>query len=284
MGGKEFSAQFDVLYNNIASDMAPGLNEYEKCIVLTKAQNELLKNDLLPQSNPKQAGFDANPKRQTDYSYLIRSIGLALSADSMSNTGPANIYDPRGLMATFPSDIFILLNEDLWFMLKTPGAYGQSPEYTTAFHRNVVPISYQEYSTLMKKPYKEPAKDEAWRLMVNSSNNNNIVEVIISRDDLSWINTSVIGVDRIVQYRLRYIHKPKPIIIAPLTPYNMTIDGHDGGVSDTSYTVDSDGYITNPCELDSSLHEEIVQRAVEIAKSSWEGNLQSTVQLGQRSE
>ena len=31
----EFSNQFDVLYNNITSNQAPGLNEYEKSVFLT---------------------------------------------------------------------------------------------------------------------------------------------------------------------------------------------------------------------------------------------------------
>jgi len=34
---EEFSNQFDVLFNNITSNAAPGLNEYEKSVFLTKA-------------------------------------------------------------------------------------------------------------------------------------------------------------------------------------------------------------------------------------------------------
>ena len=37
MTTQEFSDQFDVLYNNIGSDQAPGINEYEKSVFLTKA-------------------------------------------------------------------------------------------------------------------------------------------------------------------------------------------------------------------------------------------------------
>ena len=33
----EFSTEFDVLYNNITSNQAPGLNEYEKSIFLLHA-------------------------------------------------------------------------------------------------------------------------------------------------------------------------------------------------------------------------------------------------------
>ena len=39
---KEFSDEFDILYNNINSNQAPGLNDYEKSIFLTKAQEELI--------------------------------------------------------------------------------------------------------------------------------------------------------------------------------------------------------------------------------------------------
>jgi len=36
--------------------------------------------------------------------------------------------------------------------------------------------------------------------------------------------------------------------------------------------------------LPEELHEEILQRAVEIAKGVWQGDIQSTIELGNRSE
>ena len=47
--------------NVIEEDYAkyyPGLNEYEKSVFLTKAQDELIKNYFAPESNPKNKGFD----------------------------------------------------------------------------------------------------------------------------------------------------------------------------------------------------------------------------------
>lgn len=38
----EFSIEFDILYNNISSNKAPGLNEYEKSVFLTKAQEQIV--------------------------------------------------------------------------------------------------------------------------------------------------------------------------------------------------------------------------------------------------
>lgn len=42
MTTKEFSIEFDILYNNLASNAAPPLNEYEKSVFLTKAQSEIV--------------------------------------------------------------------------------------------------------------------------------------------------------------------------------------------------------------------------------------------------
>ena len=41
MTTQEFSPEFDLLYNNISSNQAPGLTEYEKSIFLTQAQEEI---------------------------------------------------------------------------------------------------------------------------------------------------------------------------------------------------------------------------------------------------
>ena len=44
MTNKEFSYEFDILYNNIMSNQAPGLDDYEKSVFLTKAQEEIIIN------------------------------------------------------------------------------------------------------------------------------------------------------------------------------------------------------------------------------------------------
>ena len=72
MSVEEMDNMFDVLYNNITSNQAPGLNAYEKSIFLTKAQDEILKNYFNPKSkgNNTQDGFDGSVKRQVDFSML----------------------------------------------------------------------------------------------------------------------------------------------------------------------------------------------------------------------
>lgn len=236
----EFSNQFDVLYNNITSNQAPGLNEYEKSVFLTKAQDEIVKNYFNPKSNPKQEGFDDTAKRQADFSNLLRTATLTSETRSLP-------FDDRAKYYKLPSNAFIVINE----MLKTNDGYKQ-----------VIPISYDEYTRLMSKPFKRPTKNQAWRLITEDEK---AVELILP---LATIN--------ITSYTVRYIVKPKAILLyQPTGDYeNLSID--ETGIND--YDADK------PCELDSALHEEVLQRAVELAKIAWEGSAQSAITAGARSE
>ncbi len=304
MIGPEFSNQFDVLFNNITSNQAPGLNEYEKALFLTKAQDEIIKNYFLPQSNPKQVGFDGNQKRQMDFSLLMRTHGALPIQDALNTAGgtdydpaynAASSFDPRGKLFEMPSDLFIPVNESLRFIVKTVSQLGNI-SYDTKFQRQVVPISFEEYNTVMNKPYKEPLKSQAWRLLVNNTVNTitprdegKLAEIIAGYNDLKWLSDST-DETRLMQYIIRYIRKPKPILVAPIDSYGVSIAGHDGHYNseedyDDAYQYSEDHtIILNPCELDTSLHEEILQRAVELAKIAWGGDPSATIQTGQRSE
>ena len=90
MINQEFSDQFDVLYNNITSNQAPGLDEFEKSVFLTKAQDEIVKAYFNPRLNKPQEGFDDNEKRQIDFSMIMRtktySSFTAAMFDNKSNS------------------------------------------------------------------------------------------------------------------------------------------------------------------------------------------------------
>ena len=241
MTNKEFSNEFDVLYNNIMSNQAPGLDEYEKSVFLTKAQNEILKNYFNPKGNKYQEGFDGSPKRQIDFSSLVRVAEPTIISSDSSYIK----MDDRSKLYTIPTDILFIVNETAKL------TSGSSSRYLS-----IVPISFEEYNRLMSKPYKCPLKNQGWRLLQYS--NKGVAEVIVVGGTLS-------------EYKIRYIKRPKPIILANLdeTYSNVSIDG------ETS---------VSECELDPILHPEILQRAVELAKAAYTGDLKSSVELGQRSE
>lgn len=117
----------------------------------------------------------------------------------------------------------------------------------------VIPLSYLEYNRLMAKPFKRPLKGQAWRLL--NSGSNNIAELILGLND------------QLQKYLVRYIKKPQAIIVEDLE--GVTLDKKD---------------TAQDCELDPILHHEILQRAVELAKAAYIGDLESQIALGQNSQ
>lgn len=157
MTTQEFSNEFDVLYNNIMSNQAPGLDEYEKSIFLTKAQEELVR-DYFNSRNVKNAqGFDDNQKRQYDFSTLLSSITLPDFIDTYRAISVLDlvtyntVFDSRAKIYIAPSDLFLVINESI--------------EDSAKRRYSVLPISYDEYNRLMLKPYGFPLKRQAWRII-----------------------------------------------------------------------------------------------------------------------
>lgn len=244
MSAEEMDNMFDVLYNNITSNQAPGLNAYEKSVFLTKAQDEIIKNYFNPKSkgNNTQDGFDGNAKRQVDFSMITSTISLFDFEDGYFD------LRPNTKSVLLPAQIMFIINECVTVIR-------DKKEVTL----QVVPIKFDEYSRLMSKPYKRPLKYQAWRLLNGSGSPQ--ADIVIGPSDT------------LTNYYARYVRKPTPIVVADLD--GLTIDGDDTGKK-------------RDCTLAPILHEEIVQRAVELAKVAWtntgQDNLQAVMQAGQRSE
>ena len=241
MTNQEFSNQFDVLYNNVMSNQAPGLDEYEKSVFLTKAQTELVLSYFNPKGNKYTEGFDGNERRQIDFSMLTRVHS--------STTFSVAEYDPRtqGVKSVdMPSDVLVFVNESL-----------QVTRNGSQVNLAVIPISYVEYTRQMSKPFKRPTHYQAWRLINSTSTPEGKCDLIAGPNDT------------ISKYIARYIKRPRPIVLTNLTAEGVSI----GDVSTES-----------TCELDPIIHEDILQRAVELAKAAYTGDLSSQVGLGNSSQ
>lgn len=306
MTTQEFSNEFDVLYNNIMSNQAPGLDEYEKSVFLTKAQSEIIKNYFNPKGNKYQEGFDGSTKRQIDFSMLTAVATtsatsysyILISSKTDKNGNPvysrtetstsipestysyAEAYDTEGkvlkdsngnilytrnegtgvsgfdtpLFDTRPNTKSITLPSKLMFAINEMVEVSRNNKTMLL---QVVPIRFDEYSRLMCRPYKRPLKYQAWRLTNNDVVNK--ADIVVGPSDI------------LTKYTIRYIRRPNPIILTNLADEysNVSIEGLD---------------TVTECELDPILHGEILQRAVELAKSAYTGDLKSSVELGQRSE
>lgn len=276
----EFSNQFDLLFNNISSNQAPGLNEYEKSVFLTKAQDEIVKNYFQAESNGNtvKKGFDDTAIRQMDFSDLIMSKTLTEEQEEPD-------VDPRALVYKITKDdrVYIIINESLYLMVNQEG------KLKVNGIRQVVPIKYTEYMRLMSKPFKEPLKNMAWRIITKGREGD--ADVDKSTGDPTTVDSTVSSKVEIVvttadkkkyksdssfiKYNIRYVRRPRPIILTDLSDTfgeDLTINGYNKAMT---------------CELNESTHEAILQRAVELAKIAWAGNAneaQLEVEAGKRSE
>lgn len=278
----EFSNQFDLLFNNISSNQAPGLNEYEKSVFLTKAQDEIVKNyfEADSQGNTVKKGFDDTAIRQMDFSDLIMSKTLTEEQEEPD-------VDPRALVYKISKDdrVYIIINESLYLMVNQEG------KLKVNGIRQVVPIKYTEYMRLMSKPFKEPLKNMAWRIITKGREGDADVDkstgdpTIVDKTVSSKIEIVITSADKnrykkngekdTVKYNIRYVRRPRPIILTDLSDTfgeDLTINGYNKAMT---------------CELNESTHEAILQRAVELAKVAWAGNandVQFEVEAGKRSE
>ena len=239
----EFSNEFDVLYNNVMSNQAPGLDEYEKSVFLTKAQSEIIKNYFNPKGNKYQEGFDGSQKRQVDFSKLMKTY-----ASSGTAPAPTSFFGnvTGAYKITWPDDVFVVVNEVVDVTKK---------DDDRKYRLQVIPIKYDEYLRVSSKPYKQPLKNQAWRIINGENDINLIVGHLNSVSDDG--------------YHIRYVKHPKPIILESLVGSDLSINTEKNAMG---------------CELDSEIHPEILQRAVELARAAYAGDLKSDVELGQRSE
>lgn len=244
MTTQEFNTEFDVLYNNIASNGAPGINEYEKSVFLTKAQNELIKAYFLKVSNKLQSGYDDNALQQTNFSNLI--VLKTYQNNDLEEAKYSSIANSKSVV--MPKNSLFILNEQLLV--------------TDANNKNktliVVPINGDAYSRLLSKPFKRPLKNQAWRLDVNMESTENEQYA----DLIPTAGTTIKG------YQIRYVKKPTPIILTKLED-GITIDGESEEMT---------------CKLNPILHPEVLQRAIELAKASYTGELTNMLQLGYTSQ
>lgn len=101
---------------------------------------------------------------------------------------------------------------------------------------NVQPITHDEYNKIKDNPFRGPTRYKALRLDTNDSKPVNCVEII-----------SKYSCD---EYIVRYLKKLSPIILVDLDDSNVSIDGQTK---------------KHECELNSILHEYILERAVDMA-------------------
>ena len=138
---KEFSDEFDILYNNINSNQAPGLNDYEKSIFLTKAQEELILSYYSNIRNKFGEGVDSTHNRNYDFSSLIKTAELQMALPLINSDSFRGLFEYIGDMPLFDiSSIPYISPDNLYFVVYKPGIlfYNRIERNEVLFHANMV--------------------------------------------------------------------------------------------------------------------------------------------------
>lgn len=212
MNNVEFSNQFDILINSYAdikdegstiSNKSIELDEYEKSVLLTQAQFELV-NSYYTGDNSSGKGFEGSEQSRRFLSTLVKSAVI---------TTKLNTYEDRKLS---PNSVFFNMPSDLLYVTYESIKESSSLSGTIL----VVPITQDSWDNKAKNPFKGVTNNRAFRLDIE----NNVIEIIPR--------------GTVYSYNIRYISMPKPIILEDLgslsiggisieTPCTMHISTHN---------------------------------------------------------
>jgi hypothetical protein len=243
----EFSNEFDIYYNSIATNAAPGVDLYEKSVYLTKAQLEIVKNYFNPRGNKYQTGFEGSSKRRNDLNELLKGTVSTIEIDSTN--GISN-----------DSQFFRIENET-FLIIQEQAKVSSADKCVDGKYIKVVPKTHDEYEDQINNPFKKPNDKVIWRLDYYSQQGGSK-------------NIELIPAYTVTEYKYRYISYPEPIVLTDL----------DTAFSGEGLSVD--GVSTEQtCKLSKSIHREILDRAVELALSDYDpAKLPAKVKLSERNE
>ncbi len=240
MNEKEFSDKFDTLLNSYKTSVPYGyeqgnfdftLNEYEKSIYLTQSQESLVRG-YFTNSTDIDSTFEGSESARKSLETLVKDVELH----------NVDVAEHNHIVA---NSKFFIIPDDLWFTVyesvkyKTEGE-GNIPDkkctidtitsYGNAY-TNVMPITHDDFYRTYNNPFRGVTNKRALRLNAAGK----LYEVVSKYD----IDT----------YFIRYVKRPKPIILEDL-PDGLTINNES---------------TSNTCELDDSLHDVILSNAVQLA-------------------
>ena len=194
---QEWENGFDLLYQNITSNQAPGLNAYEKSVFLTEAEYAIvtgLYNGSLRNS------FEETEEVTSYLANLVSQEECCESQDAAHLVENSTVFE-------LPEDLLFITLE---ICNVSVDGCGIKPAI-------VVPVTQDEFWRTYRNPFKRHYKDRVLRLAYGSSDT--------FGDGLySSRYSELISDNEISSYVVRYIKKPEPIILCDLED-GLTIEG-----------------------------------------------------------
>ena len=231
MTTEEFSDAFDTLINSAANvDNFGSIDSTLKFDEYEKSYfltkaQEEVVRELYTGKNRFGDSFEKTEELRRLLNNLVVTHKQPLSEENYNNLA---LTDKSYLVPIF-DDIMYIIYEAVRLKDDSLGCYSGTVI-------NVQPITHDEYNKIKDNPFRGPTRYKALRLDTNDEQPTNCVEII-----------SKYSCD---EYIVRYLKKLNPIILVDLDDSNVSIDGKTN---------------KKDCELNSILHEYILERAVDMA-------------------
>lgn len=227
---ENFSSFFDVQinafsslgnYSDLSTSADVKLNEHEKSVFLTKAQEQYVLG-LYTGKNATGESFEQTEELRRYLAPLVKEKTLS----------PITTSNGR-ILGMESNSKFFTLPEDLWFITYESAKVSDSKCEDLSV-MDVYPVRQDEYHKIKKNPFRGANDRRALRL------------------DLSENNVEIISKYTVSDYYIRYMRKLHPIILVELTD-GLSINGETA---------------VQGCELHESLHQKILDLAVQMALQS----------------
>lgn len=194
MTNQEMKQEFLILYDKVTNFDAPGYDDIEISIFLTKAQERIVLKAIRSLGNKYQEGFEETEIRRKDLSELVR--GVTLTVPSLIQTNAL----PNGVFYDLPTDCQFAISEEV--------TTASADKCKNGKRIRIKPTTHDEYAINVKNPFKKPSiLRYVWRLDYSDNKHELITDATFTVD----------------KYHLRYLKKLTPIIIG-----TDTVDGATG--------------------------------------------------------
>lgn len=213
----EWSVNFDILYNNISSDQAPGLTEYEKSVFLTQAQEAVIL-DLYKGTSGD--AFETTEEVTRYLSSLVISTEIRISEVATSEKFIYNILQ-------YVTDRTVI--SQVMFIIYQSGTILYNDKARDVLF---VPTRQDSLFKDLNNPFKGPNKNR----------------VLVTSEGEGTVLYSKYPVDK---YYIKYLKRPNPIVLE-----NSELEISE--VSDFKV------------EIPESLHNQVLYKAVQLAKAVWQ--------------
>lgn len=247
MTATEINNEFLLAYDKLMGPSAPGLDAYEISVLLTKGAERKIKQVYNPLGNKYQEGYEQSEKRKKELAPLTKTANLT------PKTYDSSLNLPNGRFVELPEDFMWAASEEV--------TISSTDSCINNTRIEVKPITHDDYNKNKRNPFKKPSSKLVWRMDYewDTTPTNSQQHELIEGDNYS-----------ITKYHLRYIKRPKPIIVSDLSslPGSLSIEGYN-----TPQTI----------EYNDVFIREIIDEAVLIGLEVFqEQRLQTAAQLNQQ--